>query len=46
MTTKQNYADLMTQHGLKGICNVDNTKSSYSKASSKLPSAMSIELFG
>jgi len=34
MMLEQNFVDLMTQHGLEGICNVNNTKSSYSRVSS------------
>ncbi len=41
MMSKQNFADMMTQHGSKAICNVDNTRSSDSGMSLELPNAMS-----
>ncbi len=28
ITLKQNYIDLMTQHSIKEVCNIDNNKSS------------------
>ncbi len=46
MTSKQNFVDLMTQHGLEGVYKVDNTKSSNLGVSSELPSATSTQLFG
>ncbi len=46
MMSKQNFVDMMTQHGSKAICNVDNTRSSDSGMSLELPNAMSIELVG
>jgi hypothetical protein len=46
LTSEQNYVDLMTPHRLERIYNLDNTMSSYSEMSSKLPSATSIEFLG
>jgi hypothetical protein len=42
---EQNYVDMMIQHRLEAICSVHNTRSSNSRMSLKLPSAMSIEFF-
>jgi hypothetical protein len=45
MMLEQISIGLMTQHGLEGICSVDNIRSSNLGMSSKLPNAMSIEFF-
>jgi hypothetical protein len=45
LMSKQDYANLMTQHRLKGIHNVDYIISSDLGMSSKLPSAMSTNCF-
>jgi hypothetical protein len=41
--SEQNFVDLMTQHRLKEICNVDNTSSSNLEMSSELSNATSTE---
>ncbi len=46
MTLEQNYTNVMTQHGSKGIYNVNNIMSLDSRVSSKLCSAMSTKFFG
>ncbi len=39
--SKQNFANMIIQHKLEGTCNVNSTRSSYSKMSLELPSATS-----
>jgi hypothetical protein len=46
MMSKHFFVNLMTQHRPKGICNVDNTNSSNSGMSSKLPNATANEFLG
>ncbi len=46
MMLEQNYVDLMTLHGSKGINSVDIIMSSYSGMSFELFNATTIEFFG
>jgi len=46
MMSKQNFVDMMTQHRLKRICSVDNTRSLDSEMSSELPNASCTKFFG
>jgi hypothetical protein len=46
VTSKQNFIDMMTQHRIKKICSVNNTRSSYLKLSLKQPNATFTELLG
>jgi len=43
--SKQNFANLMTQHGLKGIYSVNTTRSWNSRMSLELLNAMSTKFF-
>jgi hypothetical protein len=43
--SKQNYANMITQHMPKGICNVDYIMSSDSRMSLQLPSATFTKFF-
>jgi hypothetical protein len=46
ITSEQNSIDMMTYHGTKKICNLDNNKSSNLGLSLKQSSAPSIEFLG
>jgi hypothetical protein len=44
VTSEQNFIDLLTQHGIEEVCNVNSTRSSDLELSSKQPNATFSEL--